>query len=179
MKFELSKIKFLSLIILAITSFNCSAQSLLASDFIWKDQDNHEVKLSSFVGKKIVLTMFYTECKKTCPMLTMNALKEIEEFYKNKSEPIEFVLVSFDPEADTPEALLKFKNKSNLDSSKWHLLTGTKDSTRELAKSIGLGEYWKMDDHILHGFKIVVLDNTGKTQATIDWDHRDVAEVLK
>ena len=67
----------------------------------------------------------------------------------------------------------------NLDSNKWHLLTGNKNSTRNLAKAIGVGEYWKMDDHILHGFKILILDNAGNVQSTIDWDHRNVSEILK
>ena len=173
------KTNSLLILILGLISFNCFADSILNSDFTWKNQDNLDVKLTSFLGKKIALSMFYTECKKTCPMLTMAAFKEIDEFYKKKSESIEFVLVSYDPEVDTPEALLKFKNKLNLDSSKWHLLTGSKDSTRSLAKAIGIGEYWKMDDHILHGFKILILDNAGNVQSTIDWDHRNVSEILK
>ena len=85
MKFNKIKTSSLLILIFVLTSSNCFADSILNSDFTWKNQDNSDVKLTSFLGKKIAISMFYTECKKTCPMLTMSAFKEIDEFYKKKS----------------------------------------------------------------------------------------------
>ena len=168
---------FISILFLVIN--NLWANTLLNSDVIWKNQDNKEVKLTSFIGKMTAVTMFYTECKKTCPLVTMAKLREINEYYAKKNQNIEFILVSFDPESDTPEILHQFQDKNELDSAKWHLLVGNKETTRALAKELGMGEYWKMDDHILHGFKIMIFNDKGELDHTLDWDHKDVAEILK
>ena len=94
--------------------------------------------------------------------------------YKN----IEFVVITLDPENDTPEVLKKFQDHMGLDRH-WHFLAGSNKDTRLLANNLGLGDYWKFDDHIMHGFKILILDPSGNILHTLDWDHRTMKDVLK
>jgi len=168
----------LTLVILACSFSFAGRASLLTDEFSLKDQDNQEVKLSKFKTKIIALTMFYTECKKTCPMLTLKALKEIESYYQNQAKPIDVVLVTFDPESDTPEALLKYKTKMNLGAN-WHFLVGSLEDTKKIASNLGMGDYWKMDEHILHGFKILILNPLGEVETTLDWKHPTLDAALK
>lgn len=170
----------LQLIVKLLVSFNIAYGNggeggILSPSFSWRNEENQIVKLSDFIGKNknIALSMIYTECKKTCPMATLKTLKDVESEFKKRNLNLEIVLITFDPEVDTPEVLLKFKKKLSLENN-WHLLTGSKDDTRSLAKMIGLGEYWKMDDHILHGYKIVLLNEQGETNKVLDWNHSTI-----
>lgn len=173
-------LKLKLLLIATAFSLGLSAQAahLLTDEFSLKDQNNQAVKLSKFRDKTIALTMFYTECKKTCPMLTLKALKEIEAYYQKQSKAIDVVIVTFDPEADTPEVLLKYKEKMNLGAN-WHLLVANFEDTKKIASNLGMGDYWKMDEHILHGFKVLILNQAGEVETTLDWQHPTLVEALK
>ena len=60
--------------------------------------------------------------------------------------------------------------------SNWHLLTGSEATTKEFAAQIGI-EYWHMDEHILHDFKIVRLNAQGEIEKTIT-DYGDEPDTL-
>lgn len=159
----------------SLSSFGADID-IFSTTIEWRDESDKIIKLSEFQGRDVALTMFYTECKKTCPMLTMNTLKEIEKKYQLKNEPIDLVLITFDPESDKAKELKNFKEKNHLENN-WHLLYGSVSSTREIALKLGLGEFWKMDDHILHGFKIYLINKKQETKAIFDWDHRSIDQI--
>jgi protein SCO1/2 len=142
----------------------------------WHDDQNKILKLSDFQGKRLVVTMSYTACKKTCPTITLAALKDLEKELQKKSLEAEFVIFSFDPENDTPQVLAEFRKKMKLSSPHWHFATGGKDETRAIAKTLGLGNYWDMDEHIIHDFKITMLSPDG-TEQFLDWHHRDASQL--
>ena len=64
-----------------------------------------------------------------------------------------FVLVSIDPARDTPQALLKYAEERNLNTSRWSLLTGSNDEVMELA--------------MILGFKYTSNDNGGFTHTNL------------
>ncbi len=158
--------------------------NLFAEDNLFKqkilltNQYNKIVKLEDFKGDLLALTMGYTECKKTCPSLTIKTLREMELFFKSKNQKINIVTITLDPDHDTPEVLNNYKNKLKVDD-KWHFLTTSKLDTRLIATSLKLDDYWTMDDHIIHGFKILLFDQQLNYKGILDWDNRDVALVMK
>lgn len=152
---------------------------LLSGPGIWHDQDNLEHHLSDWSGRPIVLTTFYTECKKTCPMLTLAKLKELQAALISKNQPVDFLLLTMDPEKDTPATLAQYKKNHGIVFPNWYLLQGTEKETRQLTKKLGMGDYWSMDDHILHKFRILYLDPTKNFRRVLDWEHQDVNSIFE
>lgn len=168
--------KILSIIAIFFTLSSFAQDKILNSNIVFKNQNNEDVKISQLKEEFTVLTMVYTECKKTCPQLTIKTLKEIETFFKNKNKNVSLILISLDPEHDTPAELKIFKDKITT-SQNWHFLVTNKSNTREISKLLGLGDYWTMDDHIVHGFKITVLDTKNSESKIVDFNSPKLEKV--
>lgn len=103
----------------------------------WRDQDGKKTELGNFKNKNVVLAMFFASCQTACPVI-VNDMKRIEKkIPENKINNYRFILISFDPERDTPAVLKNYANDYNLKSSNWTLLTGSKNDIMELAMMLG------------------------------------------
>ncbi|HNG07131.1 MAG TPA: SCO family protein, partial [Saprospiraceae bacterium] len=77
--------------------FNLSSQ--------WENQNGDTLHLTDLQGKTLVVVMIYSSCKTACPILIAK-MKQIESKFDRKDiDKISMVLVSIDPETDTPEHL--------------------------------------------------------------------------
>lgn len=101
----------------------------------WKTQNNEEIELKDLKGEILVVTMIYTTCKAACPRLVAD-MRHI--FEKVAHENINFVLVSIDPENDTPEVLKAFAAENQLEDEFWTLLTSTEDNVREFSNVLSM-----------------------------------------
>jgi protein SCO1/2 len=121
--------------------------------------------LSEWRGKPMILTMEYSSCRFMCST-TFAQLKELQATADQKKNPIDFVIVSLDPDNDTPEAWRQYRMTKEVERSNWHLLTGSRATTKEIAALLGI-KYWSMDEHILHDFKVVRLNAKGEIEKEI------------
>jgi protein SCO1/2 len=71
------------------------------------------------------------------------------------------VLVTIDPLVDTPERLLAYAKKNELDLSRWALLNGPPDQVRVLANVIGFKYRPTGTGQYSHTIRITVLDPQG------------------
>lgn len=125
----------------------------------WVTEDGETVTLGTLEGKTQVVAMVYTSCEVACPRIVAS-MKTIQK--KTDSDAVGFVLISIDPERDTPEALKAYAEKMNMDDSAWTLLTGSPDNVLELAALLGV-RYRKMaDGEFAHSNIITVLDAQGE-----------------
>ena len=76
-------------------------------------------------GKVVIANFFFTSCPSICPKLT-EAMKEIHQRFLKKTDQVEFISISVDPETDTPQVLKEFMAKNGFAHPNWHCLTGTK-----------------------------------------------------
>ncbi|MFV3408998.1 SCO family protein [Bdellovibrio bacteriovorus] len=125
------------------------------------DTDGKKVNLESLRGKPVVISMAYTSCVYTCPLIVAQ-MQQIEKALQAKGKKdVRFVLVSFDPEKDKPAVLKAFGKKKDL-SGQWSLLTSKSDKEpREIASVLGI-KYSKVEGGDYdHSFIITVLDADG------------------
>lgn len=125
------------------------------------DSEGKKVNLESFRGKPVVISMAYTSCVYTCPLIVAQ-MQQIEKALVAKGKKdVRFVLVSFDPEKDKPAVLKAFGKKKEL-SGQWSLLTSKSDKEpREIASVLGI-KYSKVEGGDYdHSFIITVLDADG------------------
>lgn len=85
-------------------------------------------------GKTTLIAFIYTHCPDICPMTTHNMQLAEEELNKEGIKDINYVIVSFDPDRDTPEVLKKFAEIRELDLKHWNLLTGKKEIITDLMR---------------------------------------------
>jgi len=77
-----------------------------------------------------------------------------------EGQNVQFVILSIDPEHDSPSLWRDYRKARALTRDNWHFLTGARAMTTRAAAL--LGEQWWFDEgHPMHDFKIVRLDAEG------------------
>jgi protein SCO1/2 len=125
-----------------------------------RDARGERIGLDVARGKPVLLTMFYASCHVACPALVEDVRRTLAQL----PDDVQVVLVSFDPDRDTPAALAALANARQLDA-RWTLATAEAADARELAASFGY-RYRKLENgEFFHGSTIVLLDEAGRPLA--------------
>src|SRR5690625_4666707 len=101
------------------------------------NQDNEPVVFpDDFRGKPVVIGFIYTHCPDICSFITANIGKVRDEI--PNPESAHFVLVTFDPERDTPEVLKNYANAFGYTGPEFQFLTGEPDVIDEMMERVGV-----------------------------------------
>ena len=123
----------------------------------WHDQQGRRLTLDSLRGRPRLLAMIYTHCSSTCPL----ALAEMKRIEGATDPRLGLVLVSLDPDRDTPRVLATYAASHGLDPSRWTLLAGSDADVRELAASLGVRYRRLGPDELAHSNTLTLLDHSG------------------
>ena len=152
-KIECQKIKkgilsllFLGIFALAVTLQSCNQKAKAAekdkpiSDLSiynlpskWMNQNGQNIEMKDMKGKVLVMVMIYTSCKAACPRLVADMRNIEQRLPENIKDKVQMVLVSIDPETDTPKRLKAFAIENKMNSNQWVFLRSTEENTREFA----------------------------------------------
>jgi len=154
----------LAALLLAALSFtvaSAGSRSLYQIEGTWTDQNGRPFALASLRGSAVVLALFYGTCDSVCPSVVRD-MKKIEALLPEPDRArTRFVLVTIDPSVDTPERLLAYAKKNDLDLSRWRLLNGGADGVRVLANVLGIKYRPTGTGQYSHTIRITVLDRDG------------------
>ena len=137
-------------------------------------------RLEDWRGKAVVLVFGFTHCPDVCPTTLADialALKELG----NDAERVQVLMVSVDPERDTPEALAKYVTAFD---PRFVALRGDLDATRKAAQEFKVyfekrkqGESYTVD----HSAQSYVIDPQGKLRLLVRHDRiaQDLAPDLR
>lgn len=104
----------------------------------WNTEEGEAIELKDLKGKTLVMVMIYTTCKAACPRLVAD-MRSIEEQIPDEFiKDINFVMVSIDPETDTPKRLKEFAIENFMDGEQWTFLQGSVDNVREFANVLAV-----------------------------------------
>lgn len=132
------------------------------------DQEGRTVDLGLYRGHPTLVTMFYASCPAACPMLIAD-LEAIEAALSpTLRSDLRVVMVSFDPEVDTPEALSRLSAEHGLDEARWTLARSHPDDVRALAAVLGISYRRLETGHYNHSAVITLLDTEGRPTARIE-----------
>ena len=155
-----------------------SENSVYQLESVWKNESNKEIKLSDFKGKNVVIAMIFANCTYACPII-INDMKRIESELSNKElKNTKFILVSIDPERDTPEVLYDLSKRQNLDQKRWTLLTGTQDDVRELAAVFGFKYQKDEKGDYSHSNLINILNDDGEIVYQYEGLNKGISEAV-
>ncbi|MGV8994108.1 MAG: SCO family protein [Flavobacterium sp.] len=99
----------------------------------WTNQDGKDIELKDLRGKVLVMVMIYTSCKAACPRLVADMRNIEERIPKEMKDKVTFVLVSIDPEVDTPARLKEFSIENKMEGKQWVFLRSDEERTREFS----------------------------------------------
>jgi len=99
----------------------------------WTNQNGQNIEMKDMKGKVLVMVMIYTSCKAACPRLVADMRNIEKRLPENIKDKVQMVLVSIDPETDTPKRLKAFAIENKMNSNQWVFLRSTEENTREFA----------------------------------------------
>lgn len=141
-----------------------------APPFDLVDMDGNAVSLASLADKVVVLDFVFASCTDLCP-LQSQVMADVQGKV-NASEMrdmVEFVTVTTDPTADTPEVMRAYGEAQGLDPSNWRFLTirpeDAEDATRALSASYANTFTPTDDGQQMHGAVFHVIDRGGRLAA--------------
>lgn len=172
--------KYIFAFIFAITIFTgCYQHFPLDQDIsrtqnTFYNQDSIKVQFPKIIeGKIALMAMVYTHCPDICPMTTHN-MQLIEERLPDELKgKVKFVIISFDPNRDTPSVLRKFAEIRDIDFANWSLLTGDQENTKEVMlkfdiKAIPADSTYdngELSYSMIHTDRISLIDQEGKLRS--------------
>lgn len=150
-----------------------TGKSLYQLESVWTSDVGARVGLRVLEGRPQVVVLFFTHCEYACPVLVRD-LKRIEAALPDAMRPsVDFLLISIDPERDTPAVLAEYRASHRLGLDHWTLLTGTGDDVRELAALLGVNYRKDVRGQYSHSNLITVLNDRGEVvhqQSGLDQD---------
>lgn len=154
-------------------------ESLFQIDSEWTNQSGRTMKLTELRGHPVVIAMVYMTCPFLCPTITSDIQRIEKELPAKVKNNVRFVLISFDPDRDTPEKMQAFMKKRNLHPDRWILLTSAKPSAlREIAGVLNF-KFQKIEKgEFSHSYIISVLDPEGRIALRIEGANQDLKPVI-
>ena len=125
------------------------------------DQRGRTVGLDLFRGHPVLISMFYANCPDACPLLIADLQRMERELPPRIKADLRIVLVSLDPERDTPDALQALARARQVDESRWRLLRAPEDTVRDIAALLGVKYRRLPDGSFNHSSVITLLDPDG------------------
>jgi protein SCO1/2 len=154
-------------------------ESLYQLDARLTDQAGQARGLDLYRGSPVLVTMFYGSCQATCPLI-IDTLRSTERgLPPAQRAKLRVLLVSFDPERDTPEALGRIAATRHIDTSRWTLASTDADTVRDIAALLDL-QYRKLPSgEFSHATVIALLSPRGEIEARSTQLGRADPELLK
>jgi protein SCO1/2 len=138
--------------------------------FYFTNQDGKTIDEDDLKGKVTVVEYFFTTCKGICPKMNASLRKIYEE---NKDEPDFMILAhTVQPESDSVARLKFYADSMKIDTKKWMLVTGRKDSLYKAARSSYLlddpaNNVEKLEDQFIHTQFLALVDKSGNVRGGV------------
>ena len=139
-------------------------ESVYQLDTEWTTQDNDNIQLASFRGQPQLMALIYTHCGTVCPRMVGNMKQILSDLPEEMRGRVGRILVTIDPERDTPAQLRSYAEAHGLDLNQWTLLHGNEPQVRELAAVLGVRFKQEGNGMFSHSSQITVLDGQGVMQ---------------
>ena len=191
---NLKKIIIVLLLITIIILTGCGTdfeiiEDLKNTEYKLIDMDSNNVVFPEIIRDKVaVVGYIFTNCPDICPLTTNNMRLVQEKLKADNIKGVQFVSISFDPDADKPSVLRKFAEIRNLDLSNWNFLTGDKKSISNLLNKTGIiafvGDSTTFDDgsktyYYTHTDRIQLIDQNGRIRKNYVGSSADISEIAE
>jgi cytochrome oxidase Cu insertion factor (SCO1/SenC/PrrC family) len=152
--------------LIASTATAVPAQDFYRDPALWLDDAAQPLHLESLRGHYSVLTLAYGACRRICST-SLRILERVQSLADRDGVAVDFVVIGLDPVADRPADWAAFRQQQGLQRPNWHFLTGDAAATQAMLQRLGV-RAWRVDAHLLHDFKIVLLSPQGRVLRSME-----------
>lgn len=129
-------------------------------DFV--DQAGVQGGLDRYRGSPVIVSLFQASCTSACPLLIAGIRQlELRQDPARRAR-LRVLLVTLDPDHDTPEELARVAAAHGLDLTRWTLARADAASLRRLASALGIRYERRPDGQFDHAPIITLLDAEGR-----------------
>lgn len=135
-------------------------------DFRLTAQDGRTVTRADLLGHPLVLGALFSTCNGPCPTIARSLARLQEEL---ADTDVRLVVVSVDPEADSPEVLTRYGERFGADPERWLFLTGELAEVSRLVREGMLLPFEQLPagqeiggDRITHDTRLLAVDRLGQ-----------------
>lgn len=132
------------------------------------DQDGKAIGLDVSRGHPVVIAMFYGTCRSTCPLIVRDVKAVEARLSPAEQKDLRVLLVSFDADRDTPEALRQLAEKHGTDAARWRLAAAPEPGARSLAAVLGVQYRHLPGGEFSHNAVVALLDRNGAMALRIE-----------
>jgi protein SCO1 len=164
-------------------------QDLTRTQNTFLNQDSVKVQFPNITKDKItVLAMVYTHCPDICPMTTHNMQLVEQKLPDGLINKVKFIVISFDPNRDTPSVLKKFAEIRDITFDNWSLLSGDELNTKEVMLKFGIkaiptdSSYdatGELNYNVIHTDRISLIDQEGKLRSNYKGSTANIDMILE
>lgn len=164
-------------------------QDITRTENTFYNQDSTEVTFPEIIkGKITLMTMVFTHCPDICPMTTHNMHLVEQKLADKFPDDLKLVVISFDPNRDTPAVLKKYAELRDYDLDRWTLLSGDDQDTKEVmlkfdVKAIFTDSTYSDDGelsyNIIHTDRISLIDQYGRLKNTYKGSTADIYAIVE
>lgn len=126
------------------------------------DQAGKKHALDRYKGSPVIITLFYATCPAACPLLIHDIQAIEKKLPPEVRAKTRILMVSMDPERDTPKTLTTLAEKHGMDLSRWTLAAAPDAQVRELAAVLGVKYRRLSDGNFNHTSLITLLSPQGE-----------------
>jgi len=156
--------KFIPVLTLFILLTSCSSPALddySNVQFDLVDQNGSLVTFpDDFRGAPVVMGFIYTHCPDICSFITAN----VSKVHNEMSDPgnTQFILVTFDPNRDTPDVLKGYADAFDMDREPFQFLTGEPEVIDQLMRRVGVRTQESYSREVEDNERIYFLNHSDK-----------------
>jgi len=161
----------LMLVLLLLAAVSSVAAAELPGDSVYRldatlvDQNGQAFAFGARAGKPQLVSMFYTSCPYVCPLIIDTLKKTQAGLTPAERAQVDVLLISFDPERDTPARLNQVFGERHIDAQTWTLARTEAPSVRKLAALFGIQYRALQNGEVNHSSALLLLDAQGRIVA--------------
>lgn len=130
-------------------------------DLEFTDSDGNTVRLSSYSGKPLMVSMIFTSCHHVCPAITRHLRIAVETARQVLGDDsFQVLTVGFDTVNDTPDALRNFARAQGVDDPHWDFVSGSDEAVAVLSANLGF-TYFPTPRGFDHINQLTLVDREG------------------
>lgn len=151
-------------------------------DYGFLDSAGKRIALSDFAGTPLVVSMVYTACDYTCPIVTQTLADSIDVAREAVGAGgFKVLTIGFDSRNDTPDRMRVFAHQQGVGDENWLMLSADPQSVAALARDLGF-LFVKTPYGFDHLAQTTVIDGSGTVVAQVygqDFPPPQLVEPLK
>lgn len=157
----------LAMLLIAVSAHGASSDELPGDSYYRLDialetHTGETLRLPDLQGSPVVVAMFYASCPHVCPM-TISTIKAMQgRLARGKREKFRVLMVTLDPEHDTPLKLAELADRHRVDNDRWLFARTSPEDVRLVAAVLGVQYRQLPDGGFNHSSSILLLDAGGR-----------------